>query len=375
VSSQHAETAYRGPDRRKHGVHGLGIYRGPDRRNRSPFAAESHALWYAVVVIAAIVLCVIALRAIGSGRTGLAVTFIAMRDTGAGMLVLAGTILLVLWALTGRATRVFDGSALLLAGGGMLALAGPWSALMHHSRNAVLLSPGARLVVGVPALVLLVAGGWMTPVNSAVKPRRVLAVSAAAALGVLVLEGILRLWGPIDRPALLVAITAFLAVAWVAAGISRLVDTPRRPVPPRRLLGLSLIAFGVGDVFFVVGLLADFRWAVAGAAVQLVGSAGATRMAVSALTGVLSQYSRQRMRLAGELTDVTTVLADEQSIRRSLLHDARNVVTAIRAANVTLERHSDRLDPALQAQLRQAIGTEFGKLQHLLDSPSRERAS
>jgi hypothetical protein len=367
--------AYRGRDRRKPAVHDLADYRGPDRRNRSPIAAESHPLWYLGVSIAALVLCVIAVIAIGSGRTGLAVTFIALRDTGAGMLVLAGTVLLVLWALTGRATRVLDGSALLLAGGGMLVLAGPWSALMHHSRDAVLLSPGARLVVGVPALVLLVAGGWMTPVNSAVKPRRVLALSATAALGVLLLEGTLRIWGPIDQQAVLVTITSFLAVAWVAAGISRLVNTTRRPVPPRRLLGLSLIAFGVGDVLFVIGLLSDFRWAVAGAAIQLVGAAGATRMAVSALTGVLAQYSRQRLRLAGELTDVTTVLADEQSIRRGLLHDARNVVAAIRAATVTLERHSDRLDPGLQAQLRQTVGSEFGKLQQLLESRSRERAS
>jgi hypothetical protein len=375
VSSEHAAMAYRGRDRRKHGVHDLADYRGPDRRNRSPFAAESHPLWYLGVSIAALLLCVIAVIAIGSGKTGLAVTFIALRDTGAGMLVLAGTILLVLWALTGRATRVFDGSALLLAGGGMLVLAGPWSALMHHNRDAVLLSPGARLVVGVPALVLLVAGGWMTPVNSAIKPRRVLALSATAALGVLVLEGTLRIWGPIDQQSVLVWITSFLAVAWVAAGISRLVSTTRRPVPSRRLLGLSLVAFGVGDLFFVIGLLSDFRWAVVGAAIQLVGAAGATRMAVSALTGVLAQYSRLRLRLAAELTDVTTVLADEQSIRRGLLHDARNVVAAIRAATVTLERHSDRLDPALQAQLRQTVGSEFGKLQHLLESRSRERAS
>jgi hypothetical protein len=64
------------------------------------------------------------------------------------------------------------------------------------------------------------------------------------------------------------------------------------------------------------------------------------------------------------------VLADEQSGRHRLLHDARNVVAAIRTANVTLERHGERLDPLVQDQLRAAVGSEFVRLQRLFDQPA-----
>ena len=44
---------------------------------------------------------------------------------------------------------------------------------------------------------------------------------------------------------------------------------------PDRTLGLALVMFGVGDAFLAAAALTDFRWSVAGAAVQLVGAIAA----------------------------------------------------------------------------------------------------
>jgi hypothetical protein len=343
-------------------------YRGPDRRGKSPLAAHAtHPAWYAVLCCIAVVVGVVAIRAADLGGTGLVVTFTALRDTGAGLLVLAGTVTLVVWALTGRASRVLDGSALLIAGGGMLMFAGPWSEVLNNRASAVLIGPGARLILGVPALSLLIAAGRVDPVHSSLRPWRVLTFAAAGAFGVLAVEVAFRSEGPIDRPAVLAVIVGVLAAGWIAAGLLRIVKPAALAATGECTFGWSLVAIGGGDVLFGLGLGGELRWAVAGAALQLCGAIGVVRVAVGSLTAVLALFGNLRLQLAGELTEVSNVLADEKSIRHSLLHDARNVVTAIRAANVTLERHGDRLDEQLQEHLRTTIGSEFGRLQELLE--------
>jgi hypothetical protein len=317
------------------------------------------------------VLVVIAVRATILGGRGRVVAFAALRDSGAGLFLLAATVLLVLWALTGRASHALDGSALLLVGGGLLVLGGPWGALLHHDQTVVLISPACRLALGVPALVVLIRSPGVVAVDSAVRPIRTLTVAAAWSLGLLGVEATLRLWGPVDRSVPWTVVMSLLAFGWIAAGARRFAtgDPPIAP-PGERALGWSLIAFGVGDLFLAISMRTDLSWGVVGVAIQLVGAAGVASVAVSWLLTALSRDGDRRLRLAGELADVTTVLADEQSGRHRMLHDARNVVTAIRTATVTLERHGDRLDPTVQDQLRAAVGSEFDRLQNLFDQPS-----
>jgi hypothetical protein len=325
---------------------------------------------YAVFGVALLVLVVVAARATALGGPGRVVTFAALRDTGAGLLVLAGTVMLVLWALTGRAARALDGAAFLLVGGGLLVLACPWGALLHHDSSAILISPACRLALGVPSLLLLIRSPGVLPVDSSVRPMGTLSVAAAWTLGLLGIEAIARLWGPIDSPAAWIVVMSVLALGWVVAGARRLtLREPTVATPGDRALGWSLIALGLGDILLAVTLKTDLRWAVVGAAVQLIGAAGAASIAVSWLLAVLSRDGSRKLRLAAELADVTNVLADEQSVRHHLLHDVRNVVTAIRAATITLERHGDRLDESVQDQLRLAVGAEFERLQLLLDQP------
>jgi hypothetical protein len=361
-------TTYRGSDRRSAADRGHGAYRGPDRRGMFTLSSTRRGLRSAVFVVSLTVLVAVAVRAVIVGGRGLVVTFAALRDTGAGLLLLTGTVLLVLWALTGRASRALDGSALLLVGGGLLVLGGPWGALIHHDQIAVLVSPACRLALSGPALVMLIRSPGLVWIDSSVRPIRMLTGAVVCVLGLLAVEIVLRLWGPIDGPAVWIVVMSGLGLGWIVAGAMRTrITASAMSLPGGRAFGWSIIAFGVGDLFLAVSLGTDLRWGAIGVAVQLVGAAAAASIAVSWLLTVLSRDGNRKLSLVGELADVTSVLANEQSGRHRLLHDARNVVAAIRTANVTLERHGDRLDPDVQDQLRSAVGSEFVRLQRLFD--------
>jgi hypothetical protein len=372
VSADPGARAYRGPDRREAVPPASLDYRGPDRRIMSPLAAESHPLWYLVLGGVALTVCIVVARAANTSGDGRVVAFLALRDSAAGLFALAGTVMLVVWALTGRAARVLDGCGLLLAGGGLLILAGPWSALLSHGQTSILVSPGARLALGVPAIAMFLRVAEVAPVDSAIRPRRVLTIAAVVGLAVLVLELLAGVFVDIEGRWVFRAVMGLLSAGWIAVGLIRVAKRSRDLAPDARALGWALLGYGLGDVLLTVSLGSAFEWADAGAAVQLVAAAVAAKATVSCLTSVLEHDGSHRMRLVGELTDVATVLADEQSIRRSLVHDATNVVTAIRAATTTLQRHSDKISPELQEQLQETIGAEFGRLQALLD-PSVEK--
>jgi hypothetical protein len=371
LTPERSSAPYRGSDRRLAVARAGGPYRGPDRRGLLALTATGRGLRNAVLVVSLLLLAVVAVHATAGGGRGRVVTFTALRDTGAGLYLLTGTVLLVVWALTGRASRALDGSALLLVGGGLLVLGGPWGALLHHDQIAVLVSPACRLALGVPALAVLIRSPSVVSIDSSVRPIRTLTSAAACALGLLGVEAMLRLWGPIDGSAVLIVAMSALALGWIAAGVRRVrIGESPTSAPGERALGWSLIAFGVGDVLLAVSLGTDLQWGVLGVAVQLLGAVAAASISVSWLLTLLSHDGTRKLLLAGELADVSSVLADEQSGRHRLLHDARNVVAAIRTANVTLERHGERLDPLVQDQLRAAVGSEFVRLQRLFDQPA-----
>jgi hypothetical protein len=302
------------------------------------------------------------------GGDGLLITFAALRDCGAGLLVLSGALLVVLWALTGRAAHAYEGSALVLVGGGLLTLGGPWAAWLHGHEIIALLGPGTRLAVGLPALLLLFRAVSLGPVDSSVRPFPALTNATMVTLALLGIEAVTRIAGPIDNRLGWQIGFGILAVGWSVVGGQRLIWPDPRGTPRcEQVIGAAMVAWGIGDVGLLLAAQWGLRWGVASAAVQLVGAALLAWASVTMLVTALSRDSIRRLTLAGELGDVSSMLADEQSLRQVLLHDASNVVAAIRAANLTLERHSERLDPAVQTQLREAMGTEVSKLQSLLD--------
>jgi hypothetical protein len=354
--------AYRGLDRRSATERAAADYRGPDRRSAATSAfSGTRVLRAAPFVLTFAVVAIGAIRAIVVGGRGLTVTFAALRDTSAGLLLLAGVVLLVLWALTGRAGRAMDGVALLLVGGGLLVLAGPWGALLHQDADTTLVSPACRVALSVPAIVLLLRSPSRAPVDSSIRPIRIFGTAACGSSALLGAQAAIRMSGPLDNAPVWIAAMSVLAVGWIVAGTRRFGCAARRSAPTgQAAMGWSLMLFGLGNVAVAVALETDLRWGVLGVAIQVVGAGGAAAVAVSWLLTVLSHDSNQMLRLAGEL-------AAEQSGRRRVAHDARNVIAAIRTANGTLERHGDRLAPEVQDQLRCVVGSEFDRLLEVLE--------
>lgn len=358
---------YRGPDRRA--SMGTGSdYRGPDRRLLSVRGPSSDSVRNLVFGLAAVIVVVVVVHgAVVVGNARLA-TFTTLRDASAGFLVLAGSLALVGWALTGRVARAFDGAALLSMGGGLLLLAGPWSSLIQENRTLILVSPGIRLALAVPALVLLARSPREAPVDSTVRAQRVLAVAVAGAIGLLAIEALVRLVGGVEHAPVWIALTAAVSAGWLGVGAMRLRVT-RAVRQGDRALGAALVGYGLGNALIAVTLAGHLRWGIAGASLQLVAAAFAARAAISWLLALLSTDGTVKLRLQGELSDVSVVLEGEILMRRRLQHDARNVVAAVRAATTTLERHGDHIDAETQEQLRRGVGSELGRLQRLLDAP------
>jgi signal transduction histidine kinase len=318
--------------------------------------------------VAAVVFVVAVVRAAANGGQGSDIAYVTLRDTAGGLLLLTGMVQVVVWALTGKAARALDGAALLLLGVGLVAFVGPYGDLLDHNARSTLISPGCRLTVGVPVLALLLYSPRSRPIDSVIRPLRVLAYATTGSLALLGCLVLLRLRGPLDGPVAGPVAMALLAAGWLAAAARRLLGTSGEPRRARELwLGPVMICFGVGDVGLALALRHGVAWGIVGSAVQLIASAGMLVVATSWLLEGLRRDGNRMLRIAGELHDRTEILATEQAMQERLVHDARNMLAAIRTANVTLDRYGQRLDEPAQERLRGAVGSEFDRLSRLLD--------
>lgn len=161
-----------------------------------------------------------------------------------------------------------------------------------------------------------------------------------------------------------------LGAGYLVAGVMRLTKPAGTVLGDDRPLGWALILWALGDLVISSGFAAPMWCDVIGGAAQVSAAAAIMWVIASCLADVLRQEGRSQLRLAGELTEVSEELEVEHLSRSSMAHDARNAMTAIRTAMLTLERHGPRLDPSMQEQMREGIGTELVRLERLLDQPT-----
>jgi hypothetical protein len=336
--------SYSGDDRRLLTDLRGSFYGGPDRRLR-PGTVTTRAAQAAMWLCGVGVVGLVVLWADSADSRHQLVVFSALRETSAGLLLLAGAALLVMWTLTGRAAHSLDGSALVLIGGGTLTVAGPLGALAQHSRILATVSPAAVIAFSVPALVLLIRSTGARPVNASIRLRRTLRYAALCSLTALVLDAAGRSWLPFDRPRLWEIALVAVSLGWTIAGGRRLLNADATSrVPGEPALAWALVGLGVGDALLAVACDRGLRWALAAMATQLVCSAVAARIAGSWLLTALSQHTTSRLQLAGEVADLTIVLADEKQVRRRLVRDARHLLGTIRQPHVTAPRAADKAD-------------------------------
>src|SRR5579875_1043844 len=365
---------YQGSDRRSALGGAASTYRGPDRRRSAQAGLRVRGgRQLAWVLLIAAFLYAIVRSDVMDGNAAFA-AYRTLRGLGAGSVILAGAALIVTWAMSGRAGRALDGAGLLLVGGGLLALVAPYGQVLDGDALSRLIAADPRFAISLPAVVLLAYAPGAVPVDSAIRPFRVLSIITGVAMVLLAAVGIARWLDPHDATAEGGAALGLLAMAWfIAAGRRYAARSRDEGRGEEVLLGTAFALFGLGDVGTVLAFAHhDLRWAVSAAAVQLVAAVGMLWASTSWLLAELRRDGNRQLRLAGELQARDQALASEQALRERLLHDGRNMLAAIRTANVTLGRYADRLDASAQDQLRDTVRAEFDRLGRLLD-PSHYR--
>lgn len=349
-----------------------GTYRGPDRRTRTSDPAGVSRLRLPIVALLVIIL-IVALGATSSWRA--LATFDLLRAAANVLLLLAGAAQLLVWRLTGRAGPALTGAGFVVSGGLMLPLHAT-GLLLHSDPTLQQIAPGCALVLGITGAYLCIRSTWAGSVVANLRPIRDAGLMTLAAVGALLIMGIIRgvSGNPLDGVWPWSLALGMVALAWLvaSAGYSR----PRQ-AGSRRDVGLALAVAGlaVGDALLAWGVAHQPTVAGIAMAVQTLAAAGLLVISVSALERCLGQQGNRTLRLAGELGDTVRVLAEEQSSRQQMLHDARSTLAAIRLANGTLTRYQEQLDEMLQEELRDAVGSELVRLEQLLShEPGRDSA-
>ncbi|HET9092864.1 MAG TPA: HAMP domain-containing sensor histidine kinase, partial [Acidimicrobiales bacterium] len=110
--------------------------------------------------------------------------------------------------------------------------------------------------------------------------------------------------------------------------------------------------------------------ALAGSAVILGAFVLAATASLGDLRWILRSQDRLSMSLRFDLNSLRRQMEAERASLEDRLHDLRNAVAALRSADTTLRRYAGRLDEASRNKLADALTTELGRLQVLIE-PAR----
>lgn len=354
---------YRGPDRRALTTASpQDGYRGPDRRAGSRYwtpRTHRYPLAAGLVVLAGLIV----FGATSSLRSSS--VFDLLRSTSDVLLLLAGAAQLAVWRLTGRAAPGLTGAGFVVTGGLMLPLQAT-GLLLYRDPTLQLITPSCAFVLGLSGAYLCIRSTLSGSVVSTLRPAHEAGTMAVASLACLALFGAVRvLEGTLDGIwpwSLAVAVTA---AAWLMAA-ARYAWSRRSDGLRQGALGTAVAGIAISDGLLAWALFHHPTVAVMAAAGLGLAGGGALIVSVTDLQRCLGLQGSRALRLAGELGDTVRVLAGEQAARQEMLHDARSTLAAIRLANGTLSRYQEQLDEMLQAELRDAVGSELVRLEHLL---------
>lgn len=280
--------------------------------------------------------------------------------------LVAGGLGIARWRATGLAPPLLTGIGVALYGVGAVGLgmltpplsAGATASMLAWLRPMTLIAS-----VGVLAWAALVPD-----VDARLRARFALALPVAAVAASAV--ALQALMGPagVVAPGIWMDPTgrAIAAVAWATLGAAYTVRAAR----DRRALfawyGLMLHGLALGEVMDVVATVGGDVWAFGAATVRV----GALQCAVAVGIRELQwMFAQQGRRL---LQTTTATLASEARMENELArqaeraHEARNALTSIEGATLTLERYHDQLDPTTRESLSRAMIGEISRLQRLV---------
>ena len=356
---------------------GIG-YRGPDRRKA---ATETHASTRSLAValgILALITIGVALAAAGlvPARGSHRVHGAEWLTSSAAMLAaLAGAVCAMRWRLVGEACALWMAAALLVYSGASIAFPSIVQSFVPGSDGAQswaeVLRPASVFVV----IVLLSAAVAAPRVDSQLRPRRVLAITALAFVlglaGAWLSSGFRMVLGPaLDRPSLTDS-TALgqvgIALVWAGLGAAFLYRSVRgqRAISP--WIGVMLLSLAESRLAVGLSVTADASWTLAGQGFRLF---GVTAGLVGSTRDLQRAFVRQRAELLDSMLELASTRARRRAERASEEerdHDLRAALAGIGGAALMLERHRDQLSEEDSTALARAVKAEIDRLQQIVN--------
>ena len=345
-------------------------YQGPDRRERTVGWSGRVALADVVKDAGALLLGMLVpvgfALARGAGEIG---TADFLRALGGILALAAGVASLIAWRILGRAFAALFG--ILMTDFALLTLVTSFVPTASSTPTVAVSTLGTLVTTGVCAAV-----GWnllrSPEVDSGLAPIPILGLSVAGGLAVL---GALSffdsrglLGGALGTEWAWVAARALAALAWgTGAGMAELRRRAGEAVPAWVPVVFGVLAAGqLERAVLPAGGIA----ALAGSAVILGAFVLAATASLGDLRWILRSQDRLSMSLRFDLNSLRRQMEAERASLEDRLHDLRNAVAALRSADTTLRRYAGRLDEASRNRLADALTTELGRLQVLIE-PAR----
>lgn len=346
------------------------VYRGRDRRSRSSGVIAPLAV-RRVLPMAGLVALGVALPALALVQR---VFEAAVLDRYLGvatalLFVVAGATALVTWRVAGRALHGWLGSSLIVLGVVTLLADG----LTTHAHGAADLAQSADAMIGAGlAGWLLLRGMADSEVDSGLSPRVLLSVTLGSAMLGMGLLSVTRAAGAVPGWATGVATGAALRsgslVAWLVATAVVLRTVPRhRDAAP--WIGAVVSLLSLSSAARLVTALQPSppaRWA--SLLLLLVTAALAAGAGVTRVQAVLRAGNGRELRLHRDLDATRRRARSDQAHLEEWLHDVRNAVLGLRAADAVLHSQSTR-SLVDNGELAESISAELARLHALVGPP------
>jgi signal transduction histidine kinase len=338
-------------------------YAGADRRQ--PLTAEIPAAFqrrvYATTGVAIVLCCLLA--AICATLAPALVTVLSSdaRGCAAALFLIAGTLRMARWRLTGEAPMAYSASALIVLGGctTVLSFFGP----VLQSANLPS-APAVKIVILAPVFGLILASRRSPPVRSGMRP-------ATLALGcILACSMVLLVLAVVPDHRIMNSGTFWMAAECCAAWIWALLAAAtcghgRRSARPTLCWsGIAMYLMAASEALRGISILVPGSLLTQAAGLALVAAGLMVAASATELGQIYAAHGTRQISLSGGLDAAARQLrlAEQKQLER--LHDARSAVVGVLGASQLL---TGPAAAAGQQPLHQLMVAELNRLNRVLD--------
>lgn len=295
-----------------------------------------------------------------------------LRIIGAAAFFGAGLLRISRWRISHEPHNALVGVAWVVFGGLTFPLSKA-AVLLDSSGSVLSLSPLSRLITTLVALTFIVLALLGRRTSEELRPGVMITGAVATALlcfADLALDDRWLHLGVSLTAHAHVLLELAMCAAWLTVAVVAGVRGRHRPWAGRMAPLLATMAavqtLRGAAVFHLI------PWGLGAAALSAAVGGIALRCALVELFETTTQEQHRIQAVREALDRTEEALSAQDAWREELTHDARNAISGLRAALLTLQRYDEQLDTASADRLRAAVLGEVGHLEHLIVRSDRD---